>query len=53
MTQAREILDYAFDTREGRARITDFIKQKRYYDPRKAYLILHPEHPFTIGYSAP
>jgi hypothetical protein len=43
----------SFDTVEGREMVTDFIKHKRYFDPAKAYLVLHPEHPFTIGYAAP
>ena len=33
--------------------IADFVKGKRYYDPTKAYLVLHPGHSFTINYSAP
>lgn len=43
----------SFDTVEGREAITNFIRGKKYFDPNKAYLVLHPEHPFTIGYSAP
>lgn len=43
----------SFATSDGRAQITAFIKAKRYFSPAKAYLVLHPEHPFTIGYSAP
>ena len=41
------------ETEEGRAQIADFVKGKRYYDPTKAYLVLHPGHSFTINYSAP
>ena len=40
-------------TEDGRNGIADFIRQKRYFDPSKAYLVLHPTHTFTIGYSAP
>ena len=40
------------ETEEGRAQIADFVKGKRYYDPTKAYLVLHPGHSFTINYSA-
>ena len=39
------------ETEEGRAQIADFVKGKRYYDPAKAYLVLHPGHSFTINYS--
>lgn len=42
-----------FGTPEGQAAITEFIKAKRYFKPGRAYLVLHPEHSFTIGYSAP
>lgn len=42
-----------YDTPEGRAAVAAFIKGKNYYVPDCAYLILHPLHPFTIGYSAP
>jgi len=38
---------------EGRDQITKFIKGKNYFDPNKAYLVLHQAHTFTIGYSAP
>jgi len=41
------------ESEEGRAQIADFVKGKRYFDPAKAYLILHPGHSFTINYSAP
>ncbi len=41
------------ETEEGRAQIADFVKGKRYYDPAKSYLVLHPGHSFTINYSAP
>ncbi len=40
-------------TEEGRKQITKFIRGKKYYDPNKAYLILHQEHTFTLNYSAP
>lgn len=43
----------SFSTEDGRAKVTEFIRTKRYFDPAKAYLVLHPEHPFTIGYRAP
>lgn len=35
---------------EGRDRARQFIMQKRYFDPLKAYLVLHPLRPITIGY---
>lgn len=41
------------ESEEGRAQIADFVRGKRYFDPAKAYLILHPGHSFTINYSAP
>jgi hypothetical protein len=40
-------------TEEGRARLTAFLRAKRYFDPRRAYLVLHPRRSFTIGYAAP
>lgn len=40
-------------TEEGRGQIADFVKRKNYFNPAKAYLVLHQEHTFTIGYSAP
>jgi hypothetical protein len=42
-----------FTTEEGRAQVRRFIEAKRYFDPAKAYLVLHPTHPFTMGYAAP
>lgn len=42
-----------FATPEGKAAITETIKRKRYYSDGKSFLVLHPEHPFTINYSAP
>ena len=41
------------ETPEGRAQIVEFIKGKNYFNPAKAYLVLHELHTFTIGYSAP
>jgi len=41
------------DTVEGRVELKKFIKAKNYFDSSKAYLVLHQEHTFTIGYSAP
>ena len=38
---------------EGRKQIADFVKGKKYFDPGKAYLVLHQGHSFTINYSAP
>lgn len=40
-------------TEEGRNQIADFIKRKPYFSSNKAYLVLHQNHTFTIGYSAP
>ena len=37
----------------SRMAIAEFIRGKRYFDPDKAYLVLHERHSFTIGYSAP
>ncbi len=39
-------------TEEGRKQIADLIRGKKYFNPAKAYLVLHQEHTFTIGYSA-
>jgi hypothetical protein len=30
--------------------MTRWLKQKKYYRPDKAYLVLHPLKPFTINY---
>ena len=43
----------AMDSVRGREEIAEFIKGKDYFNPDKAYLVLHQEHSFTIGYSAP
>lgn len=40
-------------TPEGREDIANYLKAKRYFDPKKAYLVLHQEHTFTINYKAP
>lgn len=37
----------------GRSEIAEFIKGKRYFKADRAYLVLHREHTFTIGYGAP
>lgn len=42
-----------FTTVEGREIVTQFIRAKRYFKPGAAFLVLHPTHPFTIGYTAP
>lgn len=42
-----------FHTEQGRKTIEEFIRHKHYFDPTKAYLVLHPTHSFTIGYKAP
>ncbi len=38
------------ETDEGRARAEEMVRGKVYFDGRKAYLVLHPRRPFTIGY---
>ncbi len=40
-------------TEEGRTEIANFVKNKRYFDSTKAYLILHQDYSFTINYHAP
>jgi len=40
-------------TERGRELIIAFIKQKRYFKPGKAFLVLHQDYSMTIGYSAP
>lgn len=40
-------------TLEWRAYVEKFVRAKRYFDPERAYLVLHPEHSFTINYTAP
>ena len=42
-----------FSTPQGRERAANFIRGKRYIKADRAYLVLHPIHPFTIGYEAP
>jgi hypothetical protein len=42
-----------FGTAAGRGEVEQFIRGKVYFKPSRAYLVLHPEHPFTIGYNAP
>jgi len=41
------------DTPEGREKIAVFVREKRYYNADKAYLVLHQSNTFTIGYTAP
>ena len=43
----------SFATAEGRATIEEFIRQKRYFDPNRSYLVMHEEHPMMINYAAP
>ena len=42
-----------FATPEGRAVAEQFIRGKKYFREDRAYLVLHPKHPFTINYEAP
>lgn len=42
----------SFATTEGRAQIADFIRAKNYFRLGKSYLVLHPQHPFTVDYEA-
>jgi hypothetical protein len=42
--------DWGFDTPEGCKNIETEIRGKHYYRPDRAYLVLHPLHPFTINY---
>lgn len=42
-----------FSTAEGRAEAEKFIRGKKYFRDDRAYLVLHPTHPFTINYQAP
>ena len=37
---------------EKREMLTNFIREKKYYNSSKAYLVLHPVSPFTINYEA-
>jgi hypothetical protein len=37
----------------GRAAYEQNIRGKRYFRAERAYLVLHPTHPFTINYEAP
>lgn len=40
------------DGETGRSEVEEFIRKKRYFDPRDAYLVLSPMASFTIGYTA-
>lgn len=40
-------------TPDWRAYVEKFVREKTYFNPARAYLVLHPTHPFTINYSAP
>lgn len=37
---------------EGRDLVEENVRQKRYFKPDRAYLVLHPVHSFTINYRA-
>jgi hypothetical protein len=39
-------------TAEWRAYVEDFVRGKKYFNSERAYLVLHPVHPFTINYRA-
>jgi len=38
-------------TAEGQAELTQVLRGKIYWKPDRAYLVLHPTHPFTINYT--
>lgn len=40
-------------TAEWQDALSAFIRGKRYYRPDRSFLVLHPEHSFTINYEAP
>lgn len=40
------------ETETGRADLEKFIRNKRYFKPGQAYLVLDTSHTFTIGYHA-
>jgi hypothetical protein len=40
-------------TPEWVAALTKFIGYKKYYDKTMPFLIVHPEHTFTLNYTAP
>ncbi len=41
------------DTELGRAQIRKFVEGKGYYNSALSFLVLHPEHSFTLNYEAP
>lgn len=43
---------YLMHTQDGRDTVEEFIRGKKYFDPKKAYLVLHQSHTFTINYTA-
>lgn len=40
-------------TQENQVAYTKFIRNKGYFNPQKAYLVLCPRYSFTINYRAP
>lgn len=49
----RDDMGPSMATPEGRTAIEAFIKRKQYYKPTRAYLVLHQDATFTLGYHAP
>ncbi len=45
-------LDYSITTERGRKFLTGYIARKNYYRHGRAYLVLHAQVSFTIGYKA-
>lgn len=43
----------SFATEEGRTAVAEFLRVKNYFRRDRAYLVLHPQHSFTIDYEAP
>ena len=47
---SRDPDDYSIQTPEGRAFLADHLREKVYFDPNKAYLVMSPLACFTINY---
>ena len=49
---SRDPDDYSIQTPQGRDFLADHLREKVYFDPNKAYLVMSPRGCFTINYEA-
>ena len=47
-----QMMAHSITTPEGRAALGEHLKEKVYYTPGDALLVLNAQHSFTIGYTA-